>query len=50
MGLYNEKETRKLLEIPDNEKITVVLSLGYPDIHPKKPNRKDISEILKFDR
>lgn len=50
MGLYNEEETRNFLEIPDCEKITVVMSLGYPDINPKRPSRKDVSGLLKFDR
>lgn len=48
MGLYDEQEIRKILEIPQNQIIVAVLSLGYPDIEPIIPQRKDIEEIVKF--
>lgn len=49
MGLYDENETRKFLKIPDNEKITVLISVGYTDFSPNMPSRKSLDEILKFD-
>lgn len=48
MGLYDEQKIREILEIPQEQIIVVVLSLGYPDIEPIAPQRKDINDIVKF--
>ena len=48
IGWFNEKEAKKVLSIPRNKKIDVVLSLGYPAINDKPRIRKSISEISKF--
>lgn len=50
MGLYDVEATREFLSIPDNEKLTVLIGVGYPNIEPTMPKRKSLNEILKFDR
>lgn len=48
MGLYNNEELRRVLEIPEEEIITVVIGLGYPAIKPEMPKRKELNTIVKF--
>ena len=48
MGLYDFREARTFFNIPNNEKLTVLIGVGYPDINPGMPPRKSLDEILKF--
>ena len=48
MGMRDSDELRKLLAIPDDECIMAVISLGYRASDPNRPDRKSISEIVKF--
>lgn len=48
MGIRDEKAIRALLNIPAEETIVSVISVGFPDIDPEMPKRKDIDEITKF--
>ena len=46
MGLRDAKGLRKALNIPANELIVAVLGVGYADIAPQAPKRKELDEIL----
>lgn len=48
MGIRDSKALRGELDIPDSQEVVAVISLGYRDINPDKPKRKDISEIARF--
>lgn len=48
MGIRDGEALRSELDIPDSQEVVAVISLGYRDINPDKPKRKDISEIAKF--
>lgn len=48
MGLYDEARIREILQIPQEQIIVAVLGVGYPDIEPITPQRKDIEDIVKF--
>lgn len=48
MGIRDANAIRTLLQIPDSEIITAVISLGYRDIDPKMPERHDITDIAHF--
>lgn len=52
MGWYNEKELKKVLNIPGDKTIGLVISLGYAeDGYPlRKKIRKPIEEIVSYDR
>lgn len=49
IGWFDEKKVKKLLNIPKNEEVIALLTLGYPKekglLHPKA--RKKIEEIVK---
>lgn len=48
MGIRNEKELRKNLDIPETQQVVSVISLGYRDIEPAMPKRKELDEIIKI--
>lgn len=48
MGLRHEAELRELLNIPKEEAVAAVISVGYRAVDPEMPKRKDLSEIAKF--
>lgn len=48
MGLKNNDALRRMLQIPSDEEIMAVIAVGKRNVESIKPQRKDISEILKF--
>ena len=48
MGLRDADGLRSLFNIPENETIMAVISLGYRDGEPNRPQRKPLDEIVKF--
>jgi len=48
MGIRDEDALRSTLDIPGNVQIAPVIALGYRDIEPKMPLRKELSEVAKF--
>ena len=48
MGIRDGQKLRAALNIPENEEIGAVLALGYADEEPKKPRRRELSEIAKI--
>lgn len=48
MGIRDEKQIRQLLDIPSEETIVAVISVGYSDIEPTMPKRKTIEEVSKY--
>ena len=48
MGIRDQNQLKELLNIPEEEGVVSVISLGYPDIEPNKPKRKNVDDIAKF--
>lgn len=48
MGMRDSDGIRTLLEIPSNETIMAVIALGYRAEDPKRPDRRDLNDIVKF--
>lgn len=50
IGWFDEKKIKKLLDIPGDQEVIAMLTLGYPEegakVHPK--NRKDRKQIVSF--
>ncbi len=48
-GYFDEEEIKKVLDIPENQRIGAVIPMGYPlEGEIKAPPRKDVSELLTF--
>jgi len=50
VGAFNEKEIKKILEIPDDIEIHAIITLGVPDENPKPPKRIGLYEKVFFER
>jgi len=51
MGWFKEKGIKNILSIPSNKEIKLVISLGYyEDKEPRKKLRKDIKEIMSYNK
>ena len=48
MGMRDSDGLRKLFNIPDNEEVMAVISLGYRASDPNRPARKALDDIVKF--
>lgn len=48
MGIRDAAKLREILSIPDSQAVVAVIALGYRNINPDAPARKDVSEITKF--
>ena len=48
MGIRNAQKIREILQIAENETIVAVIAVGYGDIDPAKPKRKQVADIAKY--
>ncbi|MCR4421275.1 MAG: NAD(P)H nitroreductase [Spirochaetales bacterium] len=48
LGIFDEKKIKKLLKIPFNRKIIVLIALGFTDQMPKEKKRKEIEKIYSY--
>ena len=48
MGLRDAEQLRNVLDIPEEETVVSVISLGHRDEDPAKPKRKELEKILKI--
>ncbi len=48
MGIFDDEKAAKIIELPEGQQVAVLIACGYPDETPVAPNRKDVSDILRF--
>ncbi|MDE7251723.1 MAG: nitroreductase family protein [Acetatifactor sp.] len=48
MGLYDEADATKLLELPDNQELVALIAIGYPAQAPDAPKRKPVTDLLSY--
>ena len=48
MGIFDAEKVAELLNIPENEVVVALVSIGYPDEEPTAPKRKSVEELLTF--
>lgn len=48
MGIYDEEKLPALFEVPQDQYITAVISLGYPAETPVCPKRKPLEEKVRY--
>ena len=50
IGWFNEKPLKKLLNIPENRSIVLLISLGYPAVEKEiDKRRKSLDEMMRYD-
>ena len=48
MGLFDEAEASRLLELPEERELVALIPIGYPDEAPAAPRRKPVEELLSY--
>lgn len=48
MGLFQEEEAARLLELPEDRELAALIAVGYPDESPAAPKRKTAEELLSY--
>ncbi|RLC34345.1 MAG: nitroreductase [Candidatus Nealsonbacteria bacterium] len=49
IGAFSQEEVKKILNIPKNCKVAVLLPLGFPADNPRSKTRKPLKEIISYD-
>ncbi len=50
VGAFNESKARKVIEAPEQVRVVQLMPLGFPATSPRPKSRKDMSEILMFEK
>ena len=50
IGDFQEDQVKKILNIPDSVRVVELLTLGYPDSKPSPRPRKDLNEIVYYEK
>ncbi|MCD6517782.1 MAG: nitroreductase family protein [Candidatus Aminicenantes bacterium] len=50
IGAFREDEVKRILSIPDDVRVLALTPLGYPDEEPRDRGRKELSEIISYDK
>ncbi|MEA3488786.1 MAG: nitroreductase family protein [Candidatus Omnitrophota bacterium] len=50
VGAFNEVKAREVLGVPDEIRLVELLALGYPTHIPGGKTRKELGEIVKYER
>ncbi len=48
MGLFDEEDASKLLEIPEGQELVALIAIGYPAQSPDAPRRKTVADLLSY--
>ena len=48
LGIYDEEKIIKVTNIPEGQKISTIIAIGYPDEEPNMPKRKDADDLLSY--
>ncbi len=48
MGIRDAAKISEILEIPENEAVVSVISVGYSDDDPERPARKPVEKLAHF--
>jgi len=50
IGAFKEEKVKEALGIPSDVKVVALTPLGYPDETPAKRSRKDLAELVCYDK
>lgn len=48
MGIIDEDKISQIVGIPEEETVSAVIAIGYPDEEPAAPKRKELEKVLSF--
>lgn len=47
MGIFDEAEVRKVIDIPEGEEVAAIIAIGHPTGESQAPARKDVDTLLR---
>jgi nitroreductase len=50
IGAFYEDQVKKVLNVPDELEVVVLITIGYPAEQPEKRPRKNINEIVMYEK
>ena len=50
IGAFKEDDVKKILKVPEDKKVVVLLVIGYPAESPSSKPRKDVSELVSYNQ
>lgn len=50
LGWFNETEIKKLLKVPKNKRLELVITLGYPSKKKRAKSRKAFKDVVSYNR
>lgn len=48
LGIFDQEEASRLLEIPDERELIALIPIGYPAEAPVAPKRKPVEDLLSY--
>lgn len=48
MGIFDQEEASKVLEIPEDRELIALIPIGYPAESPAAPKRKSVEDLLSY--
>ncbi len=48
MGIFDEQKVADIISLPQGEKVAALIALGYYDVVPQAPNRKEITDLMRI--
>ena len=50
IGAFKEEKVKEVMRIPMDVRVVALTPLGYPDEMPRKTSRKDLAELVSYDK
>lgn len=50
IAAFREEKVKEILNLPQDVRIVALTPLGYPDEIPKKTTRKDLADLVSYDK
>jgi nitroreductase len=47
---FTQNEIRPILGLPNDKYVVSIITIGFPDEEPKPRNRKELKEIIHYDK
>ncbi|MGB5882552.1 MAG: nitroreductase family protein, partial [Desulfobulbales bacterium] len=49
VGLFDQDKVGKIIKLPVEHEVLVLIPLGYPDHEPSPPKRRELHEFVHYD-
>lgn len=48
MGIYDEAKVKEIIEVPEGQNVSCLISFGYPKFVPDAVPRKEVADLLSY--